>query len=599
MFDEGRNAAQPITRVRIWYAVLICIMALFLVRLFYLQVIRYEHYKNSALSDQLKQYEIPSSRGRILAHSGPGNDGSSAGAIPIVLNQKLYLVYADPLYIKDAAKVASDVARITGGNASDYQKTLDAAMRVKGNRYAILVKKVSEDQKQKIVALKYPGLGTQQQEYRTYPQGAMAAQLLGFVNDAGKGSYGIEEALDTQLKGTPGELKAITDVHGVPLAASTGNTLKPAQSGKDVVLTVDLPMQKRLEQILADAAKTTKSESASAVIMDPNTGAIKAMANVPTYDPAKYYEVEDGSVFNNAAVSHPIEVGSSMKALTTAAALDDGVVTPATTYYDPSHWKVDGFNITNIEEDGGAGNRTIADILNLSLNTGAIWELMQMGGGGSINHKGRSVWYDYMVNHYGFGKPTGIEQGYEASGYVPGPDDNGAGIDLTYANTSFGQAMTATPVQMAAAMSAVVNGGTYYQPRLVDATVDASGKTTAEAPKVVRHGVVSTKVSQEIVPILQYVIDKHNVTPAFDQSRYSVGGKTGTAQIAKTGGGYLDNDFNGTYLGFVGGDTPQYVIAVFMTKPKNGGYAGTAAAQPVFVNIGHMLINNSYVKAKN
>jgi len=600
MFQEGpqNNAgtAQPVKRIRIWYAVLLCIMAIFLVRLFYLQVIRYEHYKNIALSDQLRQYEIPASRGTILAHSG----GSDDGTVPIVLNQKLYVIYADPLFVKDASKMALSVAQITGGKANDIASTLKDGMATKGKRYVVLAKKVTEAQRDKIVALKMPGLGAVAQEYRTYPQGSTAAQLLGFVNDDSVGTYGIEQALNTELKGTAGELKAITDVHGVPLAASTGNTSKPAVPGKDVELTIDVSMQKNMESILAAGVKKVNADSGSAVIMDPRTGAIKAMANYPSYDPAKYYDVSDPALFNNGAVSHPIEVGSIMKVLTTAAALDDGVIKPDTTYYDPYQVTVNGFKITNIEEDGVAGTKSIADILNLSLNTGATWELMQMGGG-QINQKARDTWYNYMSNHYRLGKDTGIEQGYESPGIVPAPKDNGAGINLTYANTAFGQAMTATPVQMAGALAAVVNGGTYYQPRLVDATIDDMGKSTPVAPKILDKNVVSPKVSQAIMPLMQYVIDKHYIVPPFDQSRYTVGGKTGTAQIAKPGGGYDETNYNGTYLGFVGGDQPEYVIAVFVNKPKvgSGAYAGTAAAQPIFASLGHMLINNSYVTAKN
>jgi cell division protein FtsI/penicillin-binding protein 2 len=584
MQNEGTDVVRPVRRIRVFYAFLVICMTIFLVRLFYVQIIRYDHYKASALSDQLRQYEIPASRGRILAHSG------NAGAtLPLVLNQKLYVVYADPMFIKNPSKVASDLARITGGKAADYEDKINAAMKIKGNRYTILAKKVPEDQANRIAKLKTPGLGTQAREYRTYPQGVLAAQLLGFVNDDGKGSYGVEQALNKQLHGTAGELKAITDVHGVPLAASTGNILRPAVPGKDVTLTIDLPMQKQVEKILADSVQLTKAEGASAVVMDPNTGAVRAMANVPTYDPGKYFEVENGELFNNGTVTHSIEVGSIMKTLTTAAALDTGVVKPDTSYYDPASWTVNQFKITNIEEDGGPGQRTIADILNLSLNTGVVWELMQMGGG-KINEKARETWYGYMHDRYRFGQLTGIEQGYESAGYVPKPHDTGAGIDLTYANTSFGQAMTATPLQMASALSATVNGGIYYQPRLVD------GK-----PKVVRKGVVSGKVSSEIIPLMQYVVDKHYIKPPFDQNRYTVGGKTGTAQIAKQGGGYLENDFNGTYLGFVGGDRPEYVISVFIYKPKviQGRYAGSGAAQPVFAQIGHMLINNSYVTAKN
>jgi cell division protein FtsI/penicillin-binding protein 2 len=426
----------------------------------------------------------------------------------------------------------------------------------------------------------------------------LLSQVLGFVNEEGQGKYGLEQALNKQLNGTAGELKAITDANGVPLAASRDNTRIAPKDGDKLVLTIDLALQQQLESILADGVKKSKASGGSALIMDSRTGAIKAMANVPTYDPSKYFEVEDGTLFQNNSVSHPIEVGSTMKTLTTAAALDQGVIKPNTTYYDPASWKVNDFKITNIEEDGGAGTRSISDILNLSLNTGVTWELMQMGGG-EINHKARTAWYDYMSQRYRFGKLTGIEQGYEAEGYVPDPEENGAGINLTYANTAFGQAMTATPVQMGAALSAVVNGGTYYQPRLLDKTVDWSGKTTAVKPKVLQRGVVSAKTSSEIIPLMQYVVDHHNFSPGFDQGAYTVGGKTGTAQIAKPGGGYHDNQFNGTYVGFVGGNSPEYVIVVFIIKPTNGGYAGTAAAQPVFGQLAHMLINNSYVTPKN
>ncbi len=148
-------------------------------------------------------------------------------------------------------------------------------------------------------------------------------------------------------------------------------------------------------------------------------------------------------------------------------------------------------------------------------------------------------------------------------------------------------------------MAAALNGGTYYQPRLVDQLVDASGSVTTVRPKVIRSGVVSPKVSREITGLMQHVIEHRNLRPAFDQSKYVVGGKTGTAQIAKPGGGYYKDDYNGTYMGFVGGETPKYVIVVFVEKPKIAGYAGSAAAQPIFVNLARMLINNSFVSARN
>lgn len=584
--SSDSSIVHSVKRVRIWYGFLVIVFAIFFVRLFYLQIIRYGHYKNAALSDQLKQYDIPATRGTIY-----GFDGDTP--LPIVLNQKLYTVYADPVYIKDPAKVARDVAAVTGGDAGKYQQL----MQTKNSRYQILAKKVSDADSKKILALKIPGIGTQQQDYRSYPQGSLAAQLLGFVNDEGKGTYGIEQALNGRLKGTDGELKAITDVRGIPLAASSGNVERSAVAGDNLALTIDIAMQKQLETILQNGTKKTKAESGSAVIMDVHTGAIKAMANYPTYDPSKYGDVNDAAVFSNNAVSHPIEVGSVMKPLTTAAALDVRAIRPEQTYSDPAKYKVDGFTITNIEEDGPAGVRSIRDILNLSLNTGATWELMQMGGG-TINQKTRTTWNIYMTDHYLFGRETGIEQGYEASGYVPPAKDNGAGINLTYANTTFGQGMTATPVQMAGALGAVLNGGTYYQPHLVAGTVSNDGTMQKATPKVLKTGVVAQSVTDALIPMMQYTVDHHSFSPGFDQGRYMVGGKTGTAQIAKDGGGYYEDQFNGTYTGFVGGQQPQYVVVVFINKPQVAGYAGTAAAQPVFGDLAHMLINNSYVTAK-
>ncbi len=578
---------SPSQRIRIWYAFLVLVVIIFTVRLFYVQIIRYDYYKNAALSDQLKQYEIPATRGIIEVHNGDS-------LLPIVLNQELYTLYADPVYIKNIDQVAAKLVPIIGGDIN----SLISKMNTKNTRYVVMAKKLNAVQQKQIAALKYPGLGTTAVDYRIYPQAKLAAQLLGFVNNDGKGVYGLEQALNSQLKGTSGQLKAITDVNGIPLAASKDNIDVAPKAGDSVVLTIDVAMQQQMETILAAGVDHAKASGASALIIDPNTGAIKAMANYPSYDPAQYGQIADPTVFQNAAVSQPIEVGSIMKTLTAAAALDLGLITAETTYNDPASWKIDGHTVVNVAEDGGAGIRSISELLNLSLNTGAIWMLMQMGGG-QINDKARTIWHDYMVNHYQLGKITGIEQGYESSGYIPSPAENGSGIDLTYAETAFGQAMTATPLQMGAALSSVLNGGTYYQSHLVDQTINSDGKVTTVKPKVIKQNVVGPKVAQSLIGLMQYVVEHHNIVPSFDQSRYIVGGKTGTAQLAEPGGAYYADKFNGTYMGFVGGDKVQYVIVVFVDRPTIGGYAGTAAAQPIFGKLAHMLINNSYVIPKS
>jgi cell division protein FtsI/penicillin-binding protein 2 len=592
MVTQGRDAALlPLRRIRFWYAALILIVGVFGLRLFYLQVIRYNHYKTAALSDQLKQYEIPAKRGIISAYDG-GNP------VPIVLNQTLYTVYADPSFVKKPDETAAVLATTLGGQPSDYI----ARLTKKGSRYQIVGKQVSKAKEQALLARKLPGIGAQAQSYRVYPQGSLAAQVLGFVNSEGKGTYGVEQALNKQLSGQNGELKAITDIHGVPLAASQDNTSVPAVAGDNVQLTIDLGMQQQMENILKQEYKKTKSEGLSALIMDPYTGQIKAMANYPTYDPAHYDKVTNLNVFQNGAVSNAIEPGSTMKPLTTAAALDQGVVTPRTTFYDPAHWLVDGYNITDIEEDGGARQQSVSSILSLSLNTGATWLLMQMSGGNNkITMKGIDAWHKYMTGHYLFGRDTGIEQGYESGGYVPADNPKAPAIRLTYANTSFGQGVQVTALQMGSALSSVLNGGTYYKPTLIASTTDASGKRAINKPKVEQAGVVKPNVTTELQPLLENVV-KTYLGEGFSYMRfpsnYIVGGKTGTAQIAKPTGGYFDNIFNGTYMGFVGGNKPQYVIVVFNIKPHVYGYAGSYGGQPVFADLAHMLINGGFVRSK-
>jgi cell division protein FtsI/penicillin-binding protein 2 len=581
-YNSGQ-AAKPVNtilRTRFWYVLIMLVFGIFFVRLFYLQIIRHDYYKQSASIGHLKEYEISAPRGVIKAHNG-------SELVPIALNQTLYTVYIDPMLVKEHQKVSETLAAILKGDAAGYE----AKLRTKDTRYVVIARQVSKEQKEALLKKKYPGVGAQEQQYRTYPNGHLAAQILGFVNAESKGVYGVEQALDGVLTGRPGRLKAVTDVHGVPLAANTDNILEEPVSGKDVVLTIDVAMQKQLEDLLKAGLERAKSDSGSALILEANTGAIKAMANWPTYDPANYDKVEDANLFTNAAVSAPLEVGSTMKPLTAAAALNTGAVQTNTSYYDPAAYKIDGFTVKNIEEDGGPGTKSVADILNLSLNTGATWLLMKMGGSNDqINKQGREVWHDYMSNHYRFGKKTGIEQGYEAGGTVPDPND-GYARNLTYANTSFGQAMTATPLQMAAAYAAMLNGGTYYKPQLVDYTVSADGSKADKKPEAVRRNVVSSQVSEAMQPLLEYVVENHHFTRKFDQRTYSVGGKTGTAEIANPEGGYFEDEFNGTYVGFVGGNSPQYVIAVSVNRPKIPGYAGSRAAQPLFGDLAHMLID--------
>lgn len=358
MEHNPARLASPVMRARLWYVLLLLVFGVFMIRLFYLQVIRHDYYVKLAANSQFKEYEVQAPRGTISAHLGDKT-------VPLVLNQKLFVLYADPTLVKKPDVAAEKIQRAIGGNTDDIEKLL----RTKDTRYVIVKKKLTPEQSEKVLAYKLPGVGTQQVNYRTYPQGSLAAQTLGFVNDEGKGNYGVEGAYNSQLAGKPGELKAVTDINGVPLAANSENLSVAPVAGEDLTLTLDMGMQAGLEQILAAQQAKLKAKQLNAVIMDPNTGAIKAMANIPSFDPAKYQEVDDASLFQNGVYTNAIEPGSVMKPLTAAAALDTGAVNANTTYFDPAQWVIDGFTIKNIEEDGGSGTQSVKTILNLSLNT--------------------------------------------------------------------------------------------------------------------------------------------------------------------------------------------------------------------------------------
>lgn len=585
----AQEEKQPhiLMRARTWYAVLLFIFALILVRLFYLQVIRHSYYRETALAGQYKEYEVPADRGIIEAHDGDKT-------VPLVLNEERFTLFADPKYVKDPEVVAAKIQKVIGGDQNDYI----TKMKV-DTRYAILKKKLTRQQAAAVDELELKGVGTRSEPQRVYPQGTLAAQVLGFVNDEGVGKYGIEQFLNGALKGKPGQLKAVTDAKGVPLVANSDNVIVDPEPGEQVVLTIDVPMQRQVETLLKEGLDKAKSKSGSALVMDPYTGAIKAMANYPTYNPADFYKQDNAAVFNNAAVSDPLEVGSVMKPLTTAAALNTGAVQPNSSYFDPGKFTVDGKDITNVEEVRGSGTRTVADILKMSLNTGATWLLMQMGGG-QVNEKARTTWHDYMANHYRFGKPTGIEQGYESGGTIPDPND-GYGLNIQYANTAFGQGMTATPLQMGAAISSILNGGTYYKPYLVDKVVQADGQEKVTKPTVVGQNVVNPGVSANIKDFMQQVVQTNHTVYGMQTvpANYSIGGKTGTAQISRPEGGYYENKYNGMFMGFVGGDKPEYVVIIRVNEPGIPGYAGSRAAGPIFTSISQMLINNFAVSPKS
>lgn len=573
------NFLRTYGRSRVLVFILLVFIGIFAVRLFTIQVVEHEYYKKLALSEQQAKFVLKAQRGEIYAKDG--------GAVaPLVLNEPVYTVYADPSQVTDAAGIQSTIASV----ASDKVVKDLRGLTDKKQQYLVLAREVTRDQARAIKDKKFAGVGETQTTQRVYPEGSLAAQLLGFVNADGLGQYGVEQALDSKLKGTDGVLQTVTDVRNIPLTVSDSDISIPAKDGQNVVLTVDRNIQSYVETALKKGLDNVHATKGSAIVIDPQTGHVMAMANYPSYDPSKYGNVPDIGVWQNGVVSNAIEAGSVMKTLTMGAALDSGAVTTSSSYNNTGCVQVDDRKICNVEGDPTSTNTTMTDVLEYSLNTGVVYALTRMGDGATVNQVGRQKLYDYFANHYRFGQKTGIQQAGESDGIIIGPTQQ-EGNNVRYANMTFGQGLNTTMIQVASAFSAAINGGTYYQPTVVDGSLSASSTEIPTKPTIVEKNVLSPNASRQLNEMV-YQARIRGFFRGVDKAGYRVGGKTGTSQIidAKTGQ-YTDANSTGTYLGFGGNSTPHYVIMTYVQDSKAAGYAGTVAAGPIFNDISNWLLD--------
>jgi cell division protein FtsI/penicillin-binding protein 2 len=554
-----------------YFVVLLAVFGVVLVgRLFYLQVIQHAAYLAQASVEHTRKYEVPARRGELYVRDG-------SGVSPLALNQTLKLLYADPRYVGDKAEVARRLAAVTGASADMYLKRLE-----QGIEYAVLDERLSSDVATKVKALNLVGIGLADRDYRTYPEGQLAAQVLGFVNADGAGQYGVEGYLNDQLAGKPGRLAAKTDTHGIPIATAR-NVVEAPEDGTSYLLTIDRNVQAMAEAELKEQIEKVRAKSGSIVVMDPSNGAVRAMANYPTFDPNNFSKVSDYNVFLNQVVSSQFEPGSGMKAFTMAAGLDQGKVKPDTTYDDTGSVKVADKVINNAEGDKPGKNKTMTMVLRDSLNTGMVFVLKRLGGNtDKITANGKKTLFDYFTKHFGFGVRTGIEQAGEASGTVPPPNTN----DVTYANMTFGQGLSVTMIQMAAAMAAIANGGKLYQPHVVEAEMGVDGATRPMTPKLVSDHVMGRAALADLNQMLQVVVQHGSGYIAGGMNPgYKIAGKTGTAQISRPDGqGYIEGANIGSFVGFAPANDPKFVVMVRINEPGVNGFAETTTV-PVFGDV--------------
>jgi len=545
--------------------------ALILGRLFQLQVINH-NFNSPIISEQI----IPASRGRIFIRE-------KENLFPLALNLNQYHLIIDPQLISEEdmiMEVAEKIAPFLGiiiedesqfiqeGSQTDDFKDLLSRLSRKDDRYELLRKDLTVQEFEEIKSFSLPGVFFDSIAKRYYPEAEFFGHLTGFtriIDEKQQGQYGLEEFFNQDLTGIAG--RQVKKLSSLPIY----RTAKNAKSGVDIVLTINRSLQFFVYNLLEKAIKDYKADSGSIILLSPKTGAILALANYPYFDPNKYSKVQDLSLFKNPAISDSFEPGSIFKIITMAGALDSNTVTPISLFTDTGFVKIDGETIHNVEDEN-FGIVTMMKILEESINTGAVYVADLLG---------RESFRNYLKK-FGFGGLTDIE----LSGEVAGDIDNLEREQLIYlATASFGQGIAVTPLQMVAAVGAIANSGQLMKPYIVDEIIDGK-KIIKRKPKTIRS-VISPSAAAMLSSMMVSVVESGYGSRA-KVSGYLVAGKTGTAQVPQSGGGYSDEVIH-SFVGFAPATDPEFAALVKIDNPKEERFAAATAAS-VFGDLAEFVL---------
>lgn len=569
-FSFKKSRQQEDKRLIFLISVFFLFALLMIVRLFNIQILQHSFYEALASGQHDIYTELFPKRGEIYMQDTSANKKSSK-LYPYAINQELTLVYAQPKNVEEPEEVAEKIAPILELEKGDILLKLSK----KDDPYEPLKHEVEDSVVDEIKELDLKGIGFAKESVRFYPEKNIGAHVLGFVGfkeNERCGQYGLEGYFDGKLKGKEGFLKTEKDVSGSLIGIAERN-FKSAQDGSDLVLTLDHTIQFMACDLLSKEALRHGAEGGSLIIMNPETGAVLAMCNYPDYNPNDYSEVENINLFNNSAIFNQYEPGSVFKAITMAAALNEKKVNPNTIYNDEGSVKIGPYTIKN--SDGESyGLQTMTEVLEKSLNTGAIFAAEQVG---------REVFRKYL-KEFGFGKLTGIELDTEASGDISSLDKNG---DIYTATASFGQGITVTPLQMVTAFSTIANGGKLVKPYIVDKIIRYNGEEIKTQPQIVSQVISprsATLLGGMLVSAVRNGYGKKAGVPG-----YYIAGKTGTAQVPHPEKkGYSDKTIH-SFVGFGPVDNPVFAMIVKLDDPKDVKFAADSAA-PLFGQLADFLL---------
>jgi cell division protein FtsI (penicillin-binding protein 3) len=518
-------------------------------RAFWLQGVQGAQLSSQAISQQTETIEVPGLRGALLDRRGNKLASSENAAT----------IYATPYQVKNPPEAAAKLAPILEEKKGEV---LEALTEESGFSY--LAHKVSLETAARVKALQLEGIGQLPDSRRTYPQGDMAGQVIGAVGSENQGLTGLEAGEESVLGGEDGERRIVNDAFGEPIRTET---VKQAENGEDIQLTLDPVVQQETERVLSEVGETYSPKGATAIVVDPRSAQVLAMANWPPVDPADLSEVSNEDLMNKAT-GFNYEPGSTFKAFTVAAALEEGDVTPYSEFTLPPTIQVADRTIKDAEERG-TETMSVGQILARSSNVGAVTIGLRLG----------ATRFSKWIDRFGFGRPTGIQFPGEEKGIVPSLDEYSGS---TMGNLPMGQGLAVTPIQMVAGYTAIADNGILKPPQLIKRV----GEEEIAEPR--GHRVISAKVATQVREMLEGVLAPGGTASEVSVPGYTLAGKTGTAQVAENGG-YSETKYIASFIGMAPAQHPQFLAAVIVDEPQGEIYGGSVAA-PAFGKIAEFAL---------
>jgi cell division protein FtsI (penicillin-binding protein 3) len=533
------------SRIRL---LLLCIFVAFgalLARASWIATVRASSLSSMAQSQTKAPVVLPAGRGTIYDSMGT----------PLALGEQATTVYVDPAEVTQPTREAVRAAKILGLSPNDVFRDL----KTKGTHFVYVARKADATKALRLSRLALPGFHFYAEERRSYPQHSVAAQVLGSVDIDNKGAAGLEFSLDRSLTGSLGSQTLVRDPFG---RAISSENVRPPIHGKAAFLTIDSKIQSNAEQVLSETIRKWHAKDATAIVLDPRTGAVLAMAQAPNYDANAFGQAFAHHLTGNHAVGDVYEPGSVFKVVTIAGALSEGFVTPNTEFTLPPTIRVADRTIHDAE-DRGTVTLTVSQILQQSSNVGVDTIAIRYLGETRLKK---------WIAQFGFGEKTGIDFPGESPGILPSYWSGS-----TIGNVPIGQGVSVTPIQLASVYGAIANKGVWVQPHLVDHVQGVQPPT----PKTRR--ILSEGVDRQLLQMLKGVVSDTGTAAGAAIPGYSVAGKTGTAQ--KPGpNGYEPGKYSATFVGMVPASNPRLVVLVTVDEPKLAIFGGIVAA-PAFAQI--------------